>query len=848
MFLAALLSLLWAGGAAYGQPADPAVDEAAGPRLPVLEWRAPATYPPDALAAGVGAVVPLEIDVDVSGAVLDVRVVEPQGSGFDEAAVLAARGFRFAPALDAAGQPATATIRFDFVFEVAAAPPPSLEGVVREAGIRSPLADLELVALGPDEQVVLTRTDATGRFVFSGLAPGPWVVSASGSGLRALTEDVAIEEGKVVGLDLYLVRDARKDALDADAEILVEAEAPSSEITERRLSAEEIKYLPGTGGDVVKVVQNLPGVARAPLGIGQLIIRGTAPEDSRFFLDGSPVPVVFHFGGLTSVINNDLIDEVSFLPGNYSVRYGRALGGLVDIRVKPELPERSRGNVSVDVYQTTAFVEQRVGDRSFVSFSGRRSYIDAVLSPLLSSGSLQVQAPRYYDGQLRVFHETRRGAVWDGLVFLSDDQFRFLGGEENDQEVFASFRQQFQRGRLRRLADLPGGWKEETVLAIGPDKQTFQFQELSEAFERRFEVALREEIALAPGPNRPLGARLGLDLQVGEDSFFYDEARFSDSEAAESFRLAPAAYGELTWRVGRFTFLPGLRADGLVYGTGYQGGAVDPRFATRFTLTDSTRLKGSVGLFSSQPTLRQVAPESDGTPDLVFPRALQTSIGVEQQLGGRVRTEVTGFYNDLDDLIVGREDRLRFFTGPPPSGPFDTDPYANDGVGRVFGVEGQVKYDGPTAVGLVTVTLSRSERQDRPDEPVELFLYDQPLVVNALWSQQLGRNWRLGGRIRHASGNPYTPVVNRVYDMASRAFLPVYGERSSERLPPFTSVDIRIDKTYTYKKWKLETYLDLQNVTFAQNPEVIGFTYDFSELDPITSNPPLPVFGFKGEW
>jgi hypothetical protein len=181
-------------------------------------------------------------------------------------------------------------------------------------------------------------------------------------------------------------------------------------------------------------------------------------------------------------------------------------------------------------------------------------------------------------------------------------------------------------------------------------------------------------------------------------------------------------------------------------------------------------------------------------------------------------------------------------------GPFDTDPYANDGIGMVCGVETQLKYDGPTAVGLITATFSHSERQDRPDEPEELFAYDQPVVINALWSQKLPRNWRLGGRFRYGSGNPYTPVVNRIYDMNQRSFLPVYGARSSDRLPPFTSVDIRIDKTYTYKKWKLETYLDLQNVTFAQNPEVISWTYDFGELDPITSNPPLPVFGFKGEW
>lgn len=849
-----LLLLSLAGGPAWAQdepdPTAPAAPtaEVAGPRLPVLTFRAPAVYPPGALASGTEAVVPLRLQVDVDGQVLDVEVLEAQGGGFDEAATLAARAFRFSPALDASGDAAAAVIGYNFVFEVAAAPVVSVEGRAREAGIRRPLAGLEITAAGPDDTVAIATSDDTGTFRFAGLADGTWVLAAQGRGLRTLTQRIEVVEGKVVGVDLYLVRDERKDALEADFEIVVEAEAASAQITERRLTAEEIKYLPGTNGDVVKVVQNLPGVARAPLGIGQLIIRGTAPEDSRFFLDGSPVPNVFHFGGLTSVINNDLIDEVSFLPGNYSVRYGRIVGGLVDIRVKPELPERSRGNVSVDVYQATAFVEQRIGDRSFLSFSGRRSYIDAVLTPLLSSGTLTVQAPRYYDGQLRFFHETERGVVWDGLFFLSNDRFSFVGGEGDEEEVFAALSQRFQRGRVRRLASLGGGWKQETVLAVGPDTQEFSFGDALEAEERRLEVALREQLSIALTPDRSLGGAVGIDIQAGEDRVYYREARLNSVEEAESGRFAPALYGELQWRVGRLTMLPGLRGDALLYGNGYRGAALDPRLGARLVVTDSTTLKGAVGRFSSQPTLRQVAPESDGTVDLTFPHSLQSSLGVRQQLGGRVSAEATAFYNVLSDLVVGREDRLRFFTGPPPVGPFDTDAYANDGVGMVCGVETQVKYDGPTAVGLLTATFSHSQRQDRPDEPVELFAFDQPVVLNALWSQKLPRNWRLGGRFRYGSGNPYTPVVNRVYDMAQRSFLPVYGERSSDRLPAFTSLDIRIDKTYTYDKWKLETYLDIQNVTFAQNPEVIAWTYDYGELDPITSNPPLPVFGFKGEW
>lgn len=827
-------------------------------QLPRISYAAPAAYPPEALAAGLEAVVPLELLIDETGQVADARVIEPVGDGFDEAALLAIRAFRFTPALDADGAPVPATIQYNFTFKAEAAPALSLEGRLLEAGVRAPLSGVTVRAAGPNGATALAVSDADGRFSFVGLPDGPWLISAVAPAFQRETQQVNVQTGSVVDATLYLIRDARLDSIVADEELVIEGERVTSEITERRLSAEEIQYLPGTNGDVIKVVQNLPGVARPPLGIGQLIIRGTAPENSRYFIDGTPIPLVFHFGGLTSILPSDVISEVAYLPGNYSVRYGRILGGLVDVRTDPELPERSRGYVSVDVYQSAVFVEQLLGERTSLTFSGRRSYVDAVLNPILnSSDGPTFQAPRYYDGQLRLLHRTERGASWDVLAFLSDDRFRFLGepeeaeeetGEEETEDlVTASLVDQFQRVRIRRLAAV-GEWRQESAFSFGPERRFFEFSTESDAREERLTAAYREEWTRPVSADRNTGFRLGLDVQGGQDEFAFFLANVGPREEGESLFIAPAAYAESTLRWGPVTLIPGIRGDLLAYDTGYLATAVDPRLAGRVVLFRDTALKASVGRFSSFPSLRQASIEGDGNPDLVSQKSLQTSVGLIQPIGGRIRTEVTAFYNDLDDLVVGREDRIRFFTGPPPAGPFDTGAYANDGVGTIYGLEAQARYDGPTAVGLLTVTLSRSERQDRPDEPIELFIYDQPIVLNALWSQQLPKNWRVGARGRFTSGNPFTPVVNRVYDLTTRTFIPVYGERSSGRIPPFYSVDIRIDKTYTFKTWKLMTYLDLQNATFAQNVEVITFNYDFTVEENILSNPPLPVFGLRGEW
>ena len=90
--------------------------------------------------------------------------------------------------------------------------------------------------------------------------------------------------------------------------------------------------------------------------------------------------------------------------------------------------------------------------------------------------------------------------------------------------------------------------------------------------------------------------------------------------------------------------------------------------------------------------------------------------------------------------------------------------------------------------------------------------------------------------------------MNRLYDLGSRSFIPIYGDAGSDRLAPFRALDVRVDKTWEFTHWKLTLYLDVQNATYAKNVEVMGWTDDYSAADPITGLPPTPAFGLKGEF
>ena len=430
--------------------------------LPVLEESVSAVYPKGALDMGLSADVLLQLEVGADGSVESAEMVASAGGefadAFDRAAQLAALRFRFQPALDDDGEAVASTIQYVYRFIPEQAPVVSMEGLVRESGTRQPLANASIL-LRSDGVRVEALTDDAGAFSVAALAAGSWSVRVAAPGYDPEFAEVEVEEGKVAAVELTLVLSRPWEAENADIEVEVVGRKVTPEISERVLTAEEIQYLPGTGGDVVRVVQNLPGVARPPLNIGQLIIRGTAPEDSAYYLDGSAIPNVFHFAGLSTVVNGSLIETVGFLPGNYGVRYGRTIGGVVDLRTGVSVPERSNGYVSVDLFQTTAFVEQRLNDHSAFSGSVRRSYIDAVLNPVLNAaGQANVRAPRYYDAQLRWLTRTPTGGTFDALWLSSDDRFRVVGQDADAvDEVQIGLTTWFHKLRLQSRERLGAG-------------------------------------------------------------------------------------------------------------------------------------------------------------------------------------------------------------------------------------------------------------------------------------------------------------------------------------------------------------------------------------------------------
>lgn len=827
------------------------------PRLPVLVYQELPAYPERALERAIEGDVLVEVTVDEDGRVVDARLVEGAGHGFDAPAVASAWSMQFEPALDENGRPAAAVVQVLVPYRMAFVVPLSAAGEVRERGGKKLVAGARLRAVGPDDQIVRTVSDEKGAFRFAGMDPGTWVLTVDGPGLITSSASFEVpEDGYVDGLSVSVERvpewQEGDPTFDEYVEVVTEI-AP--EPAERVLTHEEIVSLPGSLGDPVRALQNLPGVARAPFGSGQLLVRGTNASDTGYYLDGMRIPLAFHFTAVSTVVPADLLAQVSLSTGGYGARYGRALGGVVELDTNDDLPRRSTTSVSADVFQATVFTRQRLGQSTALSLSARRSYVDALLSPVLADlGAQSVRLPRFYDASVHLVHQLEgRGRV-TGTFLLSEDRFRLIGASGIDA---VTYRTAFQKVIGRWIQPTGTGWDIQTSFAAGPEVQSIELSgeeadlgslgipidlfgskpgTISE--ESPMRVAFRHDWIHDPGDGH-VGLRMGLDWSWGRQELVY--ALGETDESGSRAVSQPAVWVEPTLRWGPLDVVPGMRAE-LTRLKGVSGtGVVDPRLAARLRPGSTTEITANVGWYSQPPASRELLSEEG--PTLTFERSFLVGAGVDQRLGPDLDLGLGLYHQTLWDLITGRDNLFRFDRTSLFGGE-DNGPFQNEATGVGYGVELHGTWDDDVNLLWLSLTLSRALRTPWPGAEQRPAEADQPVNLVLIASRRIHAT-RLGARLRFASGAATTPVQGGAYAVDLQEWLPLYGDPWSDRLPSFFAIDLRADHDLRIRRSRIDLYGELQNVTNRSNVEIAGYSPDYSEFRPTYGLPIFPAFGLE---
>jgi TonB family protein len=388
-------------------------------RPPRLVHFVEATRPPGVPADQTATVV-LSVDIAADGTVSDVRVQSSGGQVWDDAAIAAVKQFTFEPAgID--GQPGPVTILYKYAFTVeeklvSLGPQVNFEGVVVDRFKKQPLKGVKIAV--KDLQVE-TTTDDDGAFAFTDLPVGTHPVELSGTGLVTVTTDEEITARHKRTVKYYA--EPRDEGV--DDEQVVKATRIKKETASVSIRTEEARKVPGTSGDTLKVVQNLPGVGRSAFGSGQLIVWGSAPNETRVFLDGVAIASLYHGGGLRSTINSDLIKSIELLPGAFGAEYGLGIGGLVKAETRALPRTGTHGYVAVDVIDASALISTALSSSARIAIAARRSHLGDVLAQLTSQdvGDF-VPIPQYYDGQILAQIDLGKDEQLELAALGSDDQ------------------------------------------------------------------------------------------------------------------------------------------------------------------------------------------------------------------------------------------------------------------------------------------------------------------------------------------------------------------------------------------------------------------------------------------
>ncbi len=816
-----MLVLVACGGSAWAQSPEGAQTSTTTlvPPRPIGETSV--GFPENAERLAEPVEVKVLLGINEEGEVDYVRLLQSSGlEVFDHAVLHGALRFRFSPARYG-GQPVPVEVDFKQRFE---SPPEPivhtatttldalLVGVLQERGVKSPVA-FARVKVWAQDRVFEVSSDERGIFV-ARIPHGDFKIEIDATGLSLFRQVGQVKANQRLELGYILER------RDADPyAVTVIGKRNAKEISRTQLRGREIQQIPGTFGDPFRVVQTLPGVTTLASLLPFPIVRGSSPGNTGFLIDGTRVPLLFHLLAGPSVLHPELIDEIEFFPGMFSVEHGGYVGGIVNGRTRRNTEPRNRLDIDLNLLQAGGFARYTIpGTNITASLSGRYGWPGALISLINPDISLN-----YWDYQARV-DGGDRSSGWSVFVFGASDTLKTVPEGALDQETVSTLRLLFHQLSLRYERRDGEGW-DRYQLDLGYNET------LSEATTFR---------TLNATP-RALWARKILDnveARVGLEAFARQNRTVLDETSEEILGFARSILGsrfdpddelfamrwsaEALWRPHpRVLVRPGVRLDLYDNGEAIQVG-VDPRLLFRWRLNEGSSaplaLKGGVGVYHQPP--RFVIP-LPGFDQIAFEqgllRSVQSSLGLELPIEYGFSVDLQTYYNHMDPLLfdlvfnassVGVNPPVSFPGIDPPERP--SPPRSNDEVlrglrGRSYGMEILLRRRSASGVfGWISYTLSRSERI-RNGEWVT-FDFDRTHIFNLVAGIPLPRGWSIGFRINAQSGRPLTTSEGL----------------NTDRAKPFFRFDLRIDKRATWNDFLLDFYVDVKNVVLSAEEIAVG--------------------------
>lgn len=732
----------------------------------------------------------------------------------------------------------------------------SVKGKAVDMMTQQPLPGVNIVIM---ETSYGTTTDLNGEYELNNLPQGRYKIRASLVGYESVVlPELIITNARPASADFEM----KQSTLEL-GDVTVTADYFHKELNTvnsiTNFSYEEIRRSPGGFEDVVRALSILPGIAQADAGRNDLIVRGGAPSENLYTVDGVVVPNINHFGsqgsagGPLSFIDLNFVKEVDFSTGGFPALYGDKLSSVMNITLGEGRTDRQGGRATISATQFGLNAEGPINDNMNFLFSARRSYLDFIFK---AAGFGFV--PEYYDmlGKLSM-----NAGKNDRLSFL------FIGAFDNVRFFNKTSEQRYDNSRtlgndqLQYISSL--NYRHLTSrgilsLSLGRNFVDYDFIQrdtlLNPVFvnsSRESESSLKADLIHKLTDHSEISAgaifryiRFNADLRLPVfTTTFGDTLSVTSLERGNRY-FKGGAYLQFTDKpIEQIGYNAGVRLDYFnAIGSPF---TLSPRFSLSWYAGELTTFSLSTGLYYQAPSLIWLQGDSRNK-ELKSIRALHVILGVQRRLRADTQVRLEGFYKQYSDYPASmlRKYLILSNTGAGFGGPEDNyssfalEHLVSGGKGNVRGVELQLQKKNSEIpyYGIMSFTYSRSEftALDKIARPGS---YDQQFMFNLSGGYIFNDKWEAAVKFRYSTGKPYTP-----FNSDGTQSVALYNSR---RLPELHSLDLRLDRRWYFEKWYLIAYIDIQNIYNRKNISSVQWDYRKNEIKESSNIGILPSIGIS---
>ncbi len=660
-------------------------------------------------------------------------------------------------------------------------------------------------------------------------------------------------------------------------EVVVKAspfnKSDESPVSLRNIGVAEIQRNPGGNRDISRVIQSLPGVTTTASFRNDLLIRGGAPNENRFYLDDVEVPVINHFatqgasGGPVGMINVDFIREVDFYSGAFPANRGNTLSSVFNFKQKDGRDDRLGMRATVGTSDLALTLEGPINDKTTFLFSARQSYLQ-LLFRVLELPFL----PTYNDFQAKVKYkpDTKNEFTFIGLGAIDNFELNLDANETEEQQLtLDNIRAQEQWNYTNGL--VYKNYRDNGFLTVvvsrsmlnnesikyfnnddsNPDNLIFDYK--SQEIENKLRVENTDRID-------------GYKINYGIN---YEYARYNNSTFNEISTLDGSVitvdynsefnmnkYGffgtvSKNFLNDRLILSLGFRADGNDYSDEMENpfSQFSPRFSAAYALSDNFIFNFNTGIYYQLPPYTVLGYQENGqfvnrNNGVKFINSNHVVAGFEYNTASNSKITIEGYYKSYDNYPFLLKDSVTLANLGGDFGVIGNEEVVSDKKGRSYGLEvlfQQKLYKG--FYGIAAYTLGLTEFEDKNGEFIPSS-WDSRHIISLTLGKRFKGNWEIGAKWRFQSGLPETPFSDNsnlvpVWNVNGRGVFD-FNRLNTFRGADIHALDLRIDKKWFFDKWSLNVFFDIQNLYgFTTNQDELVLDRD-AEGNPVILNPQDP--------